>query len=132
MKTKTLTGTNPAYEEAMRYVKNAAHILKTQAIKKDVFYTDEKYVKMAGNTLWNGVLLAMDYKFPEVKKKSKTRPSVSDYKDALAKVNKKILNYFNVTYNEAHLSMGYDGNLDYRIAQAAVANSQVIIEWATV
>ena len=131
MKTKSVSGINSANKEAMRYVENAVEILKTKAGKKDKFYSDAKYVKMAGNTLWNGVLLAMDYKFPEVKKKSKTRPDVHDYRAELAKVNQKILKYFNTTYGEAHLQMGYDGDLNYTIAKDAVENSQVIINWAT-
>jgi hypothetical protein len=128
---KSLNGNKQAYNEAMRYVNNAVEILKNKAAKKDKFYSDKKYVRMAGNTLWNGVLEAMDYRFPEVKKRSKTRPSVYDYKEYLAKTNKKILTYFVATYEEAHLYMGYDGNLSYQIAKEAVENSKVIIEWAT-
>lgn len=49
-------------EEARRYVENAKSVLiengdldhETQS------YMDRKYVKMAGNTLWNGVLLILD------------------------------------------------------------------------
>jgi len=134
MKTKqknTLNGNIVAYNEAMRYIHNAVDILKNKAGKKDKFYTDKKYVRMAGNTLWNGVLEAMDYRFPEVKKRTKTRPSVYDYKEYLSKTNKKILTYFITTYEEAHLYMGYDGNLSYNVAKDAVENAQVVIEWAT-
>lgn len=127
----TLNGAVDANNEAMRYVQNAVDILKTKAIKKDKFYSDKKYVRMAGNTIWNGVLEAMDYKFPEIKAKTKTGPSIIDYQKALSKSNQTILKYFNATYNEAHLSMGYDGNLSYVVAKDAIENSQVIIQWAT-
>lgn len=45
-----------AYKEALRYVEKAKEILSTKAKKEERFYTDKKYVRMAGNTLWNGVL----------------------------------------------------------------------------
>jgi hypothetical protein len=57
------------YIKAFRYVENAQEILATKAKKDGNTYSDKKYVKMAGNTLWNGVLEALDYKFPEIKKR---------------------------------------------------------------
>jgi hypothetical protein len=37
---------------------------------------------MAGNTLWNGVLMALDYRFPEVKK-GKGRSSQGKYREKI-------------------------------------------------
>lgn len=66
-----------AKQEALRYVENAREILSEKACKKEGWYTDSKYVRMAGNTLWNGVLLALDYPFPEVQKgKGSTSQSI--------------------------------------------------------
>jgi hypothetical protein len=48
------------YREAVRYMANAVDILKTKARKKDRYYEDEKYVRMACGTAYNGVLLALD------------------------------------------------------------------------
>lgn len=129
-KSKSLVGTNEAYNESMRYVQNAADILKTKAGKKDKFYSDKKYVRMAGNTLYNGVLEALDYKFPNIQT-GKGRPSVIKYKEELAKSNKKILVYYTEIYNQAHLYMGYDGGLSYNVAKEAFENAQVVINWAT-
>ncbi len=56
------------HKEAMRYVENAKEILSTKAKKEGNSYSDKKHVRMAGNTLWNGVLEALDNKFPEIKK----------------------------------------------------------------
>lgn len=121
-----------AYTEAMRYIDNAREILTSKAGKDGKFYKDRKYVKMAGNTIWNGVLLAMDYKFPEIKAATKKgRADVNSYKEVLAKHNKKMLNYFNSTYESAHLAMGYDGHLSSLISKDAIENSEVIIKWAT-
>ena len=59
---------NEIRSETLLYVDNAKEILSTKAGKEGKFYNDPKYIKMAGNTLWNGALLALDHKFPEIKK----------------------------------------------------------------
>lgn len=54
------TYTDPV-AEARRYVQNAKDLLEEKG-KLDVetqLYKDRKYVRMAGNTLWNGVLLIL-------------------------------------------------------------------------
>jgi len=50
---------NPIYE-AERYLQNAREILSEKAGKDGDYYSDRKYVKMAGHTAWCGVLLASD------------------------------------------------------------------------
>lgn len=52
-----------AKTEALRYVDNSKTILSEKDKKEGKFYSDKKYGKMAGNTLWNGVLIALDHKF---------------------------------------------------------------------
>ena len=72
-------------EEARRYVQNAKDILNDNG-KLDTelqLYEDRKYVRMAGNTLWNGVLLILDAVF-HVKNKKRQHPDVGDYRDAIA------------------------------------------------
>ena len=61
---------------------------------------------MAGNTAYNGVLVALDGLFG-VKKKG--RVSVERYKIELSKMDKKILFSFSTSYTTLHLVMGYDG-----------------------
>jgi hypothetical protein len=46
--------------EAERYLQNARQILSEKAEKDGNYYNDGKYVRMAGNTAWNGVLIALD------------------------------------------------------------------------
>lgn len=65
---------NEVRSEALRYVDNAKEILSTKAGKEGKYYNDPKYIKMAGNTLWNGALLSHDHKFPDIKK-GKVRPT---------------------------------------------------------
>ncbi len=97
-------------EEARRYVQNAKDILNEKG-KLDTelqYYEDRKYVRMAGNTLWNGVLLILDAVF-HVKKSKKSRPSFLDYEKVIATRDRKLLEMVNWGYDALHLSMGYDG-----------------------
>ena len=97
-------------EEARHYVQNAKDILNRDG-KLDTelqLYTDRKYVRMAGNTLWNGVLLMLDAVF-HVKKSKRSRPDFEDYQEAVAGRDRKLLTLINAGYDAMHLSMGYDG-----------------------
>ncbi len=47
-------------EEAKRYISNAKEILREKANKQDGYYTDSKYIKIAGDTAYKGVLVALD------------------------------------------------------------------------
>ena len=127
---KILSGSEVAKAEALRYLDNAAAILKEKAGKIDERYSDKKYVRMAGNTIWNGVLEALDYKFPEIKT-GKGRGSILKYKEAVSKTDKKILSYLVDCYDLAHLAMGYDGNLRYSLAKETFIVAERIVDWAT-
>ena len=48
------------YKEALGYLDNASDILKTKAKKNGHFYEDSKYVGMACETAYRGVLIALD------------------------------------------------------------------------
>jgi Domain of unknown function (DUF5618) len=117
------------YQEALRYVESAKEILSTKAKKEDGLYKDKKYVRMAGNTLWNSVLEALDSRFPEIQTE-KGRPNISKYKEAVAKENKKILDKVVNAYDTLHLAMGYDGNQRYSLAQEGIQEAIEIIKWA--
>lgn len=101
-----------SYRKVVRYIDNAADILRTKARKKEKYYEDEKYVRMACSTAYNGTLLALDTYLALKGKpvdKRKGRLSVDDYSKQLAKVNSKLLNAFNTAYNVLHLYGYYDG-----------------------
>ena len=52
-------------EEARRYVANAAEVIKKANYDPELkIYMDSKYVKMAGDTLWKGCLIALDAVLP--------------------------------------------------------------------
>ena len=112
--------------EAHRYLENAKEILRDKAQKEDGLYKDEKYVKMAGNTAYSGLLVALDGLFG-VKKKG--RKNVDWYQEELGKVDKKVLNTFNAAYNNLHLAMGYDGNLTVEVCNAGLKQAEQIVKW---
>jgi uncharacterized protein (UPF0332 family) len=101
------------YREAVRYISNASEILRTKGQKKDKYYQDDKYVRMACATAYNGVLLATDtyleMKGKSIEKKKGTRVSVTDYRTRLAKLDKSVLRIFNTAYEILHLVGYYEG-----------------------
>lgn len=114
-------------EEARRYVANAEEVIQKANYDSDLkFYTDGKYVKMAGNTLWNGCLIALDAVLAV--RNGKGRPSIEKYKEAAGKRDRKLLAAIAAGYNTMHLSMGYDGNVDRKVCNAGFDNANAIID----
>lgn len=113
-------------QEAKRYIENAREILSEKAGKENGYYQDAKYVKMAGNTAYSGVLVALD---SFLEKKTKGRKDVSWYKEHLARLDKKILNSFVAAYDTLHLALGYDGNPNAKVANAGLEDAEIIIRW---
>jgi len=103
------------YNEAIRYMDNAKKTLK-EAGKEDRFYKDEKYVKTACGTAYNGVLKALDGYFilKEIPKK-KGRKDIDYYRSNITKIDKKLLDYLNDVYEVLHLSGYYDGIKNVKI-----------------
>lgn len=101
--------TNPV-TEARRYVENAKKLLKDhgQLDYETQLYQDRKYIRMAGNTLWNGVLLILDAVF-HVKTLDRPHPDIIDYKDAVSNRDGKLLKLVVTGYETMHISMGHDG-----------------------
>lgn len=96
-------------EEARRYVANAKKIIQKAEYDSELnIYTDGKYVKIAGNTLWCGCLVALDAVLDV--RKGKGRPSVEKYKEEAAKRDRKLLATIVAGYDFMHLTMGYDGS----------------------
>ena len=98
------------YREAVQYMSNASEILRTKANKKDRYYQDSKYVRMACGTAYNTVLMALDTYFEmkgvPLELKNSSRLNVKDYERRLATLDKKLLNDFKTTYDVLHLN-GY-------------------------
>ena len=113
-------------EEARRYVANAEEVIKKAMYDPEMNrYSDGKYVKMAGNTLWNGCLIALDALFGISKRKG--RPDIRKYKEEAAKRDKKLLAAIVGGYDTMHLSMGYDGNNQKKVCDAGFEVANEII-----
>jgi len=117
--------------EAERYLQNARDILSEKAGKEGGFYTDRKYVKMAGNTAWNGVLVALDAVLPvRANLKKGQRPDFQDYQEEIAKRNRKMPRELFNAYELLHKSLGYDGITDYKIVQLSLDKARILLDWA--
>lgn len=116
-------------EEARRYVDNAKKLLveNGELDMETRSYTDRKYVKMAGDTLWKGVLVVLDAVF-HVRKDRRTRVHIEDYREAIGKRDKKLLQFVNNAYELLHLVMGYDGAQDKDICDSGFRIANNIID----
>jgi hypothetical protein len=116
------------YNEAIRYMENARETLK-KAGKEDRFYVDEKYVKTACGIAYNGVLKALDgYLLLKGIEKQKGRKNIEYYQDAVAAIDRKLLNYINSAYMILHLHGYYDGVKDARVVAEGFNLAYSIIE----
>ena len=117
--------------EAERYLQNARQILTEKAEKDGDYYNDPKYVKMAGNTAWNGVLVALDAVL-NVRKNMKKgqRLDFKDYESAISKADTKMTRPLLAAYDLLHKSLGYDGILDYKVVQLSLDKAKIMIDWA--
>ena len=113
-------------EKARRYVANAEDVIKKANYDPELkIYTDSKYIKMAGNTLWNGCLVALDAALGI--RKGKGRPSIEKYKEAAGKRDRKLLAAIVAGYDTMHLSMGYDGNKSKKVCDSGFECANDII-----
>ena len=113
-------------EEARRYVANAAEIIKNSKLDPETnLYRDKKYVRIAGDTLWKGCLIALDAVLGV--RKGKGRPSIAKYQEAAAKRDRKLLQFVNTGYETLHLHMGYDGNKGKKVCDAGFDYANAII-----
>ena len=120
------------YREALRYFENAQEILRTKAGKKDGYYADGKYVRMACGTAYSGVLKAVDayleLKGKPILKKKYARISVDDYQKRLTVIDKGVLNKFNTTYQILHLNGYYEGLLNADAIQSGLHSFAEILD----
>ena len=118
-------------QEAERYIENARNLLSEKAGKDGEYYTDRKYVKLAGHAAWCGVLVALDAALKvKAGMKKGQRPDIKDYQEAISKVDRKMTRHLMSSYDTLHKALGYDGNLKYVIVQEGLRDAQNIIDWA--
>ena len=131
MKTKEMDFENVADPvlEAQRYVMNAKDLLNDNGDldPETQLYRDRKYVRMAGNTLWNGMLVIVEAVF-HLKTKKRLHPDVIDYKNAIVQRDRKLLDLFIAGYECMHIAMGYDGIRDKNICASGFRIANAIID----
>ena len=125
-KQKNIITSEDVRHEALRYLENAADILKTKGNQEFNFYMDKKYVKMASHTAYTGVLFALDH---ALKLPKKSRNTEQEYVKALSAQNRKMMIHFDRVYHIFHLSGGYDGNGDKRTLEAGFDAANELIAW---
>lgn len=114
-------------DEARRYVANAKDVIKNANYDRNFkMYMDGKYVKMAGDTLWKGCLIALDAVLNI--RKGKGRPSIEKYKEAAGKRDQKLLAYIVTGYDTMHLYMGYDGTGNKKTCDSGFDYANMIID----
>jgi hypothetical protein len=117
--------------EAERYLQNARQILTEKAEKDGDYYNDSKYVRMAGNTAWNGVLIALDAALGiRSGLKKNQRPEFKDYQAAIAQKDSKMPRILLNAYDLLHKSLGYDGVTRYKVVQDSLEQAKMILAWA--
>lgn len=116
-------------DEARRYVANAKELLEKngQLDYETQIYGDRKYVRMSGNTLWNGVLVILDAVF-HLKSMERPHPDIVDYKDAIANRDGKLLKLIVVAYETIPIAMGYDGNPGKEVSAQGIRLTNEIID----
>jgi uncharacterized protein (UPF0332 family) len=119
------------FREAVRYLENASDILRVKAKKKDRYYQDEKYVRMACATAYNAVLLAvetyLETKGKAIKPKKGSRTNVKDFQKNLAALDNKVLNDFITSYQVLHLDGYYDGVTNATVIQEGMNSALNIV-----
>ena len=117
--------------EAERYLQNARQILTEKAGKDGAYYSDSKYVRMAGNTAWNGVLIALDAVLNiRSNMKKGQRPDFNDYQYAIAQKDGKMPRVLLNAYDLLHKTLGYDGVTSYKVVQDSLEQANKVITWA--
>ena len=115
--------------EAERYLQNARQILSEKAGKEGDYYSDRKYVRIAGHTAWCGILVALDGVLGiKANLKRRQRAEFKDYQEAVNKIDNKMNRPLLNSYETLHKVLGYDGNLRYEIVQEGLKEAQYIID----
>ena len=129
-----MKATTDVYKESMRYIENAREILSTKAGKDGDYYSDPKYVRMASNTAYNGLLIALDalFEYKGIKapgKKTEDRASKKTYTGGLSQINRTMIQKYESAYKHLHLYGGYDGELYYPTINNGIKIAVDIIDW---
>jgi hypothetical protein len=109
---------------AQKILIKARSILAEKAGKDGNYYTDKKYVRMAGRTAWQGVIVGLN-ECLKIQEKSELKV----YQKILAQ-NPYFLEIFNNACDTLCKSLGGDGNLNVVIVDAGLKRAKALIDWS--
>jgi Domain of unknown function (DUF5618) len=109
---------------AQKILIKARSILAEKAGKDGDYYTDKKYVRMAGRTAWQGVIIGLN-ECLKIQEKSELKV----YQKILAQ-NPYYLEIFNNAYDTLCKALGGDGNLNIMIVDAGLKRAKQLIDWS--
>lgn len=114
------------YEEAMRYVEYAKEQFSKSPIEGK-YYTDLKYVKSAGGTIYAGIEKAAKWYIELMGGKIAKNAKEPEITRGLSKINKSALNIFNDLYSYFHIAVYYNGNADSKKIKDSILNAKTFI-----
>ena len=109
---------------AQKILIKAKRILAENAGKDGNYYTDKKYVRMAGRTAWQGVIVGLN-ECLKIQEKSELKV----YQRILSQ-NPYFLEMFNSAYDTLWNALGSDGNLNVVIVDARIKEARKLIDWS--
>ena len=117
------------YTEALRYIDNAEENLK-KANKEGNRYSDAKYVRIASAVAYNAVLITLDalLQIKGIYPKKQQRKSIEWYRYELRKIDIKLLNEVNDTYDILHLCGYYDGLTNVQVIETGMKIAKSVIK----
>jgi hypothetical protein len=108
---------------AQKILIKAKRILAENAGRDGNYYTDKKYVSMAGRTAWQGVIVGLN-ECLKIQEKS----GLKVYQKILSQ-NPYFLEIFNNAYDTLCNALGNDGNLNVIIVDEGLKMARELINW---
>ena len=116
------------YNEATRYISNAREALQKSSVNKYGYYEDVKYVKSAAGIAYAGVEMAAKW-FLKIKGVTVKGKGIEHIKDALAKIDKRMLQVINYVYNGLHIDYYYGNSTKESTMKDLLKESQRFIDY---
>ena len=108
---------------AQKILIKAKRILAENAGKDGNYYTEKKYVRIAGKTAWEGVIVGLN-----VCLKIEGKSELKAYQKILVQ-NPYFLEIFNNAYDTLFNALGIDGNLNAMIVDEGLKMAKELINW---
>ena len=109
---------------AQKILIKAKRILAENAGRDGNFYNNKKYVRMAGKTAWEGVMIGLSECL-----KIQDKSNLKVYQKILAQ-NPYYLKLFDKAYETLCWTLGGDGNFDVAIVEEGIRVARELINWS--